>query len=82
MTESRKQRETECQRRISDLKVSEAKETGNLQNKFVDDSERIDKEFQSRQQSVQEKRNLLQKEIADIKVNREKIRPPIPLPDR
>lgn len=74
VTESRKQRETECQRRISDLKVSEAKETGNLQNKFVDDSERIDKEFQSRQQSVQEKRNLLQKEIADIKVNREKIK--------
>lgn len=74
VTESRKQRETECQRRISDLKVSEAKETGNLQSKFVDDSERIDKEFQSRQQSVLEKRNLLQKEIADIKVTREKIK--------
>lgn len=73
-TESRKRREEECHRRTGELQVNEAKETGSLQSKFVDDSERIGNEFQSRLQNVQEKRNSQQKEIADLKVSREKIK--------
>lgn len=73
-TESHKQRETECQRRVSELQVSEAKETGTLQGKFVDDSERIGNEFQSRLQAVREKQNSIQKEISDLKVNRERVK--------
>lgn len=73
-TESRKRQESECHRRIVGLQVGEAKETGSLQSKFVDDSERIGNEYQSRLQAVQDKRNAMQQEISGLKVDREKIK--------
>ena len=73
-TDSRRQRESDCQRRLSELKVSEANEVSALQGKYVTDTAQMESEYQSHLQTIQEKRTAIQEEISNIKVSREKIK--------
>lgn len=71
---SRKRRELDANRRLSELDMQETKEVGELQDNHIAKLTQLASEFQAHQKALQEKHNAIQQEVSELKVAAEQIR--------